>query len=87
MAEAMASRKPVVAFDIKSSAEVVEHGVTGYITEANRIDEMAARVRELAENRDLREKMGEKGRARVEERFSLEKNHREIVELINLQPD
>ena len=35
IAEAMASRKPVVAFDIKSSAEIIQHGVTGYITERN----------------------------------------------------
>jgi glycosyltransferase involved in cell wall biosynthesis len=87
MAEAMASRKPVVAFDIKSSSEVVEHGVTGYITKAKQIDEMTFRVRELAENKELRKRMGDKGRARVEKLFSLEKNHKEIVELINLKPD
>jgi len=87
MAEAMASRKPVVAFDFKSSSEVVEHGVTGYITKAKQINEMAARVRELAESKELRKRMGDKGRARVEKLFSLEKNHKEIVELINLKPD
>jgi glycosyltransferase involved in cell wall biosynthesis len=85
--EAMASRKPVVAFDIKSSAEIVEHGETGYITRSNDIDEMAARVKELAADRELRDKMGEKGRMRVKELFSFEKSQKEVVELFNLQAD
>ncbi|TFG91132.1 MAG: glycosyltransferase, partial [Candidatus Atribacteria bacterium] len=85
--EAMASRKPVVAFDIKSSAEIVEHGETGYITRSNDIDDMAARVNELAADSELRDKMGEKGRMRVKELFSFEKSQKEVVELFNLQAD
>jgi len=87
IAEAMASRVPVVAFDIKSSAEIIEQGETGYITRANDIDEMTSRVQELANDRSLREKMGEKGRIRVEKLFSFEKSQKEIVELFDLQAD
>lgn len=82
IAEAMASRKPVVAFDIKSSAEIIDHGKTGYITERNNADEMAKRVIELAENETLREQMGMNGRSRVEKMFSFEKTQEEIKELI-----
>jgi glycosyltransferase involved in cell wall biosynthesis len=82
IAEAMASRRPVVAFDIKSSAEIVEHGVTGYLTSRESVEEMAGRVRELGMDRELREKMGNLGRKRVEELFSFEKNQAEILELI-----
>ncbi|MBE0666165.1 MAG: glycosyltransferase family 1 protein, partial [Bacteroidales bacterium] len=60
---------------------------TGYITRANDIDEMAARVKELAADRELRDKMGEKGRMRVKELFSFEKSQKEVVELFNLQAD
>jgi glycosyltransferase involved in cell wall biosynthesis len=82
IAEAMASRKPVVAFDIKSSAEIIEHGVTGYLTSTKSAGELARRVKELAGDRALREKMGASGRLRVEEKFSFEKNRAEILELI-----
>ena len=87
IAEAMASWKPVVAFDIKSSVEIVKHGVTGYITRPNRVDEMASRVQELTGDKELREKMGEMGRARVEELFSFEKNQKEVVEFIRPYTD
>ena len=83
----MASWEPVVVIDIKSSTEIVQHGETGYITGPNRIDEMTTRVQELARDRKLRELMGERGRARVEELFSFEKNHKEVLQLINIQPD
>jgi len=82
IAEAMASRKPVVAFDIRSSAEIIEHGETGYITRQNNVGEMAGRVLELAGNSSLREQMGINGRRRVEKMFSFEKNREEIRELI-----
>ena len=82
IAEAMASGKPVVAFDIKSSAEIIDHGKTGYITDRNNAGEMAQRVVELAENKGLREKMGTSGRKRVEEMFSFEKTQEEIKDLI-----
>ena len=87
MAEAMASLRPVVTFDVKSSAEIVEHGATGYITGPDGIEEMTARVQELARNKELRQQMGEKGRARVEEKFSFEKNYRQVLALMNPHPD
>ncbi len=86
IAEAMASRKPVVAFDIKSSAEIIKDGETGYITEPNNVRKMAERVIQLAGDKSLRERMGNKGRHRVEELFSFEKNQKEVLDLINLVP-
>lgn len=81
IAEAMASRKPVVAFDIKSSGEIIDDGVSGYITEKNSPSEMAVKVLELARDLSLREKMGMNGRKRVEELFSFENNQEVIKEL------
>ncbi len=85
--EAMASRLPVVAFDVKSAAEIIKQGETGYITGPNRVDEMTVRVQELARDKGLRKNMGERGRARVEEQFPYDKNHKAFIQLINLQPD
>ena len=80
--EAMASRKPVVAFDIKSSAEIIEDGKTGFITEPNNSKALADKILELAADAELRKKMGINGRKRVEELFSFEKNRQEIREIL-----
>ncbi len=82
IAEAMASRIPVVAFDIKSSSEIVVDGETGYLTNRHDTRKMAQRVRQLAEDPALRQRMGENGRKRVEELFSFEKNQQEILRLL-----
>jgi glycosyltransferase involved in cell wall biosynthesis len=71
-----------VAFDIKSSSEIVVDGVTGYLTPRNNVVDMAQRVLELAGNSRLRKEMGDNGRHRVEEMFSFEKNQLEILDLI-----
>jgi glycosyltransferase involved in cell wall biosynthesis len=80
--EAMASGKPVVAFNVGSSMEIVEHGRTGYLVPPNQVQEMAGQVIELAEDSELREKFGENGRSRVEELFTFENNKMEIIELL-----
>ncbi len=83
IAEAMASSIPVVAFDIKSSAEIIDDGVTGYLTPRKDPGEMSRRVKALAASKELREEMGKKGRERVEAMFSFEKSQAQILDLIN----
>ena len=80
--EAMASGKPVVAFDVKSSGEIVDHGKTGYLVPLNQVIDMADRVLELSADKMLRDKMGKKGRALVEDLFSFEKNKKEVTALL-----
>ncbi len=82
IAEAMASRIPVVAFDINSSSEIILDGQTGFLTDRNDIREMALKVQLLAGNPALRQSMGENGRKRVEELFSFEKNQQQILRLL-----
>ncbi len=80
--EAMASGKPVVAFNVKSSQEIVDHGKTGYLVSPGNVDELTERVLELAGDGSLRNKMGEQGRQRVEDLFSFEKNKAQIIDLL-----
>lgn len=80
--EAMASGKPVVAFDVKSSSEIVDHGKTGYLVPLNQVKDMAERVMELAADEVLRDRMGKNGRERVEELFYFEKNMKEVTALL-----
>lgn len=79
--EAMASSLPVVVFDIKSSSEVINHGVSGYITRNGDIQEMAERVLELAGNEALRVRMGANARKQIVEQFSLDYLMDDIKEL------
>ena len=68
--EAGACRKPVVATRVGGIPEVVEDGVNGYLVEPGDVDALATRVSELIADPSLRERMGEAGRARVEENFT-----------------
>lgn len=71
--EAMASRRPVVAFDRSSNPEIVESGVTGSLVAGFDIESMADRVMELSRDRALRDRFGANGRRRVESLFPIEK--------------
>ena len=68
-AEAGACGRPVVTSNSSALPEVVEDGATGYLCPLNDVDVFAARVAELGENPELRQRMGEAGRARVVARF------------------
>jgi len=64
--EAMAMKKPVVALDSGGVPEVVVDGVTGYLTKPGDIRQLAIKIDALASDPDLRRRMGESGRLRVE---------------------
>jgi glycosyltransferase involved in cell wall biosynthesis len=69
--EAMAAAKPVVASRVGGNPEVVEDGVTGFLVPPADPDALAFRLSQLLGDEDLRQKMGQAGRQRVEEQFSL----------------
>ncbi len=68
--EAMANAKPVVAFDISSNPEIIEDGKNGYLIPPFDIGLLSDRVVQLAENRRLREQLGDFAKESVYERFS-----------------
>jgi len=70
--EAMASGIPVVATAVGGNVELVVDGETGVLVQPNDPNVLAGAVVELLANQSLRLKMGELGRRRVEECFSLE---------------
>ena len=72
LVEAMACRKPVVAFDISSNPEIIEDEVTGYLVPPIDIEAMEKKVVRLIEDKSLRQKIGNNGRKRVETRFNIE---------------
>lgn len=68
--EAGACHKPVVATRAGGIPEVVEDGVNGYLVDPGDVDTLAARVAALIADPSLRARMGDAGRARVEQMFT-----------------
>jgi glycosyltransferase involved in cell wall biosynthesis len=79
--EAMACGKPVIATDVGGNAEAVVHGNTGIIVPPLTPDAIAGAAIALVRAPELRERMGQNGRIRVEQRFSLEQMVRAHEEL------
>ena len=92
--EAMACETPVVASAVGGIPEVVEHGDTGLLVPPEAIGpseveprhpgqfsrDLAAAVNVLLDDADLRESMGKKARARVEQQFSWTSIARQTLE-------
>lgn len=72
-AEAMAVHLPVVASNISGLNEVVLDGETGYLCEIEDVGCISERLKNLAHDNNLRQKMGKRGRERVEKFFAIEK--------------
>ncbi|MBX3744368.1 MAG: glycosyltransferase family 4 protein [Verrucomicrobiae bacterium] len=70
--EAQAMRLPVVCSDADGLGENVADGETGFVLPRRDPGAMAEAVRRLAEDPDLRLRMGRAGRTRVEQRFRIE---------------
>ncbi len=68
--EAMRARRPVVATKVGGISEVVVDGETGYLVDAGDPAALASSLIELIEDRKTATVMGERGRARYEQRFS-----------------
>lgn len=64
--EAGAMGLPVISLNNGGTPEVVQHGITGFLSEPGNIDELATNLHLLLGDRELRQRMGEAGRKRVE---------------------
>jgi glycosyltransferase involved in cell wall biosynthesis len=82
--EAMAMRLPVVALDSGGTPEVVEHRRTGLLSPPHDLDALAANLVELLSDADLRARVGEHGRRDVEQRFSVDRQGRDVAEAYRL---
>lgn len=77
--EAMRAGLPVIASNVGGTAESVEHGNTGYIVPRGDVDSIAAHLRQLISDTELRVRFGVAARQRYEERFTLNRMVRETV--------
>ena len=70
--EAMAAGLPVVAYDIRGCNDLVVDGETGFLVPFGDVHGLTDKLAWLAHHPDERHRMGEAGRKRIEETFSLE---------------
>lgn len=85
--EAMAHALPVVSTRHAGIPEAVQDGVTGLLVDEGDVAEMARHIGALAADPLLRRRLGEAGRARVEERFSAAAERRSLLEILMLKAD
>jgi len=77
--EAMASKKPVIATKYGGSPEIVVDGVTGYIVNPLKVNELADKLLDLLKNPSKARQFGQAGYERIKENFSLEKHVKQTL--------
>ncbi|MGM0504732.1 MAG: glycosyltransferase family 4 protein [Bacteroidota bacterium] len=82
LVEAMACKKPVIAFNLSSNPEIIEDKKTGYLVKKNDLNEVIHKIKLLAESPALRQKMGEEGIKRVKKLFTIERAIEQITQTI-----
>ena len=71
--ESLAAGRPVVATRVGGVPDVVRDGEDGFLVELGDVGELAGALARLAEDPELRARMGEAGRARVLPRYAVQR--------------
>jgi glycosyltransferase involved in cell wall biosynthesis len=71
--EALAAGRPVVATSVGGVPDVVRDGEDGFLVGLGDVDGLAERLARLAADPELRERMGAAGRARVLNRYAVDR--------------
>lgn len=79
--EAMTAGKPVVGTIFGGTAEIVQHGKTGFVVDPRDTDAYANYLITLLKNETLAKQMGKAGRERIEKEFTLELQAKRYVSL------
>lgn len=86
LAEAGAAARPVVAFDLPTTREIVEDEVTGRIVPLGDLDAFAQALSELLRDPELARRQGQAARARVQGDFDEQRMLRAYAELYGALP-
>ena len=70
VAEAMAARRPVIAYNWGALPELIRDGETSFLANYRNVDELTERVKELCENPDVIPEMGQRGRVFISRHYS-----------------
>lgn len=81
--EAMACGKPVIGGDHGGTPDIVLDGINGFLVQHGDIEALALRLNRLLGNGELRRQMGEAGRRRVYEHFTLETFRKGFIQILD----
>ena len=85
--QALATETPVVATEVGSISDIIQHGETGLLVPPRNSQELASQIFTFVENPSIGRTMAQKGRRRVEESFSsqiaVEKNEGLYYQLLS----
>jgi len=81
--QAMAARKPVILTDIHPFREAIDDGVCGKLVPVRDPEAITKAILELKKNRKIAREMGEAGRKKVIENFSIQKTVENYEKLYN----
>jgi glycosyltransferase involved in cell wall biosynthesis len=79
--EAAATAKPVVGTRHSGIPEIILDGKTGFLVAERDVGALADRLLALLRNAELRGRMGEAGRKRIEEKFDIRKQAKRLEEI------
>ena len=79
--QALIAGKPVISYDVDGAREVVITGETGYLLPRDSVKELGKAILELANNPELRQRLGEEGRKRFTDQFRHQTMTRHIREV------
>ena len=71
--EAMACGKPVIASNLPGVRTVVNDGINGFLVQPKDYSDLAIKMQNLLDNKQLKINFGEKGREKVEQQYSWDK--------------
>jgi len=78
--EAASTGRPIVTTDVPGCREIVAHGENGFLVPPRDPDALAERLHQLLTDDALRQRMGQAGRARVEDTFTADRVATAIVD-------
>lgn len=77
--EAQAMKKAVIVNNIEGLPEVIKDGETGLVIPTKNTKILADRIVELLKNKELRQLMGNKGRERVQKKYDIRENTKQMI--------
>ncbi|MEN3329560.1 MAG: L-malate glycosyltransferase [Acidobacteriota bacterium] len=84
LAEAMASRKPVIGTTVGGIPEIIQDGKSGFLIDPGSPERLAEKLIQLLGDENLRRQMGEAGCEIVKQKFELQKNVARLLELYGI---
>ena len=79
--EAMAVGKPVIGSRIGGIPEQIEDARTGFLFEMGNVKELARKIDILAGDAGLSKQLGHAARLKLEQKYSLAKHNRQLLEI------